>query len=118
MEIGELTEDQWVEIAFRLIFDEHPFPGANWVMTIDRVRSEEFGKAIQRFGGIVPLVTSLANDNTVSFATRQALAALLDSCKEELELQDRVAAFNRREAAIAFRENNPGFGWSKLPGEK
>ena len=117
MEIGELTEDQWTEIAFRLIFDLHPFPSAIQIMTIDRVRSEEFGMAIQRFEGIVPLITHLANDNTVPFAMRQALAELLAASKNELELKNSVAAFNRREAARAFVQANPSFGWSRLPGE-
>ena len=117
MEIGELTEDQWTEIAFRLIFDLHPFPLAMQIMTIDRIRSEELGMAIQRFGGIVPLITHLANDNTVPFAVRQALTELLAASKDELELKNSVAAYNRSEAASAFVQGNPRFRWSRLPGE-
>ena len=117
MDLGELTEKQWVEIAFRLIFDAHPFEGVIPIMAIDRARSKELGKAIQRFGGIVPLVTHLANNNTLPYATRREMAALLGSCEDDLELEFRVGAFNRQEAGIAFIEANPGFVWSKLPGE-
>ncbi len=117
MELGELTEKQWVEVAFRLIFDAHPFEDVIPIMAIDRARSKELGKAIQRFGGIVPLATHLANDNTLSYATRRTMAALLDSCENDLELEFRVGEFNRHEAGVAFIEANPGFVWSKLPGE-
>ena len=117
MELSELTEDQWGEIAFRLIFDIHPFPHVAQVMTFDRVRSEEFGAAIQRSGGIVPLVSSLTNDDTLPLDMRQALAEILASSKGEEELKERFARYNRREAAHEFIRANPGFVWSKLAGE-
>ena len=114
MDLGDLTEDQWTEIALRLIFDLHPFPTAIKVMTLDRVRSEEFGMAIQRFGGIAPLVAHLSKDNTLPQGMLQDLAEMLVSSKDDMELRDRVAASHRRAAASDFMQANPDFVWSKV----
>ena len=114
MELKDLTEAQWGEIAFRFIFDMHPFPFVAQIMAIDRARSEEFGAAIQRFGGIVPLVESLVADDTLPAEYLEALANHATAAADEAELQHRVAAAHRALAGVEFVTSNPHMEWSQL----
>ena len=75
--LADLTEDQWAEIALRFIFDAHPFANVTQSMTIDRIRSEDLGIAIQASGGIEPLVRKLVNDNNLPCGLRESLASAL-----------------------------------------
>ena len=114
MELRDLTEDQWGEIAFRMIFDDHPFPEVAKVMTIDRQRSEDLGRAIERNGGIVPLVSGLIQNSGLPLTSRSELSELMNRSENELELLDRFAAYQRWTAGVAFKRDNPHFVWSKL----
>ena len=113
MEIKDLTEAQWGEIAFRFIFDMHPFPFVEQIMTFDRVRSEDFGAAIQRFGGIMPLVDNLLADDTLPAEYLEVLANHA-AAADETELRHRVAAAHRALAGVEFVKSNPHMEWSQL----